>query len=224
MNGLCNECAVREDKPRDFIGVAPRNFWAQVTCLHCGPIYVDHTGDRQKSVQTPINPKENPMYNEIQSSPTPPQASARVYPPDAPSGYTPSQPSRQQEFQRLLDSSVETQLRPVAELVNKIVSRVQEIESYLASNSTSPDGLQPRERLMLTLHERGVITRPEIRAAFGLPDDSPLGRTIAPVSYSPAVPPPAPKKRGRPRKSTSEGKTLLEVFRNEEASSELTPT
>lgn len=213
MTGLCNECAVREEKPRDFVGVAPRNFWAQVTCLRCGPIYVDHTGDRQNSIQKPITPEEAPMYNEIQPPSAPPPASARVYPQETPSGYA-SAPSRQQEFQRLLDQSVENQLRPIADVVNKIVSRVQEIETYLTTNSASTDGLQPRERLMLTLHERGVITRPEIRAAFGLPDDSPLGRVVSPVSYSPAAPAPVLKKRGRPRKERrTEGKTLMEVFR-----------
>lgn len=144
------------------------------------------------------------MYNEIQPASVPPQATARVYPPDTPSGYTPpptSSASRQQEFQRLLDTSVEQQLRPTAELVNKIVSRIQEIESYVTSlGSPASDGLQPRERLMLTLYERGVITRPEIRSAFGLPDDTPLGKAIVPVSYSPALPPPPTKKRGRPKK------------------------
>ena len=226
MTGMCNECAARSGQPRAFVGVAPRNFWAQVTCDRCGPIYVDHTGDRQQNVQTSNHPKEAPMYNEVQPAPVPPQATARVYPPDTASGYSPAPPSsatRQQEFQRLLDASVEQQLRPTAELVNKIVSRIQEIESYVTSLSPgTSDGLQPRERLMLTLYERGVITRPEIRAAFGLPDDTPLGRVVSPVSYSPAAPAPVPKKRGRPRKAQPpEGKPLIEVLRDSDPPVEL---
>lgn len=147
------------------------------------------------------------MYNDIplqQQNPSP-QAQARVYPMEGNADQQATMHNRQQEFQRILNASVETQLRPVTELVTKIVNRIQEIETYLNNQpSGSSDGLQPKERLMITLYKENIMTRSEVRAGFGLPDDTPLAAKVSPVAYAPVgdIRPKTTngKKRGRPKK------------------------